>query len=100
MSAPSVVTSASVTSLTATVRGSVIEDTGTCLASDMMTTIIIIAVAVVVLFLPVAALRIVLGWRRKMRHQAKLDEAFERARQVRQSGSGIQGMPYSHYTDP
>ncbi len=54
----------------------------------------------VVLLLSVAALRIVLGWRRKTRHQAKLDEAFERARQVRQSGSGIQGTPYSHYTDP
>ena len=66
----------------------------------MMTTIIIIAVAVVVLVLPVAALRIVLGWRRNMRHQAKLDEAFERARQARRSGSGIQGTPYSHYSDP
>ena len=66
----------------------------------MTTTIIFIAVALVVLLLPVAALRIVLGWRRKTRHQAKLDEAFERARQVRQSGSGIQGTPYSHYTDP
>ena len=86
--------------MTATVCGSVIEDTGTCLASDMMTTIILIAVALMALGLPVAALRIVLGWRRKMRHQAKLDEAFERARQVRQSGSGIQGMPYSHYSDP
>jgi len=66
----------------------------------MTTTIIIIAVAVVVLLLPVAALRIVLGWRRKLRHQAKLDGAFERSRQVRQSGSGIQGTTYSRYTDP
>ncbi len=70
----------------------------------MTTTITFIAVALVVLLLPVAALvvalRIVLGWRRKTRHQAKLDEAFERTRQARQSGSGIQGTPYSHYIDP
>jgi len=66
----------------------------------MTTTIIFIAVALVVLLLPVAALRIVLGWRRETRHQAKLDEAFERARRARRSGSGVQGMPYSDYTDP
>ncbi len=70
----------------------------------MTATIIYIAVALVVLLLLVAALaaalRIVLGWRRKTRHQAKLDEAFERTRQARQSGRGIQGTPYSHYTDP
>ncbi len=69
----------------------------------MTTTITFIAVALVVLLLSVAALvaalRIVLGWRRKTRHQAKLDEAFERTRQARQSGSGIQGTSYSHYTD-
>ncbi len=84
--------------MTATVCGSVIEGIGTCLAGDMTTTIIFIAVALVVLLLPVAALRIVLGRRRKTQHQAKLDKAFERARQVRR-GSGIQGTPYSHYTD-
>ena len=70
----------------------------------MTTTITFVAVALVVSLLPVAALvvalRIVLGWRRKTRHQAKLDEAFERTRLGRQSGSGIQGTPYSHYTDP
>ena len=36
---------------------------------------------------------------RKKRHQDRLDDAFERARMVQRSGSGVQGKPYSLYGD-
>ncbi len=49
-----------------------------------------------VIFLAVV-LWLVFRWLRKSRRQSRLDEAFERARKVRQSGSGLQGKPYNLY---
>lgn len=43
------------------------------------------------------ALGIVIGWRRRKRHQAQLEKGFARARTVAQTGSGVQGTPYSIY---
>lgn len=36
---------------------------------------------------------------RRSRHQRRLARGFDRARRVRQSGSGEQGRPYSVYTE-
>lgn len=41
----------------------------------------------------------VISWRRKQRRQARLDIAFARARTVGQTGSGLQGTPYSVYAE-
>lgn len=40
---------------------------------------------------------IVIAWRRRNRRQAQLEKGFDRARIVEQTGSGIQGTPYSVY---
>ena len=44
-----------------------------------------------------AIIRLVVSWRRHKQHSARLQDAFERAREVGRSGSGIQGKPYSVY---
>ena len=44
-----------------------------------------------------ALLWIVIGWRRRTRRQSQLAKGFDRARIVQQTGSGIQGTPYSVY---
>jgi hypothetical protein len=45
----------------------------------------------------VALLWSLISWRRQRERQARLDTAFQRSRKVSQSGSGLQGTPYSVY---
>lgn len=63
---------------------------------DLMMLLFITVAGLGVLAL-IAGLWLLLGQRRKRRHQNRLDIAFERARTVERTGSGLQGMPYSVY---
>jgi uncharacterized iron-regulated membrane protein len=65
-----------------------------CMVGDK-TIIVLISLALPVVAL--AALWLVIGWWRRKRRQSRLAKAFARARQVRESGSGLQGKPYSLY---
>lgn len=48
----------------------------------------------------IAAFALVAAARRRKRRQERLEIAFERSRRVNLSGSGIQGKPYSVYSEP
>lgn len=65
--------------------------------SSDTTTITVIILAGVGLSALAVMLWVVIGWLRRNRRQARLERAFKRARKVVQSGSGIQGTPYSVY---
>jgi hypothetical protein len=66
---------------------------------DKTITVALIALFGVAVFLVVSAGALGFFWLRRRYQQTRLDQAFQRARRVRQSGSGVQGTPYSVYGD-
>lgn len=63
------------------------------------TTIVLLLAAGLGLFALAAVLWLWLRhWRRNLR-QGRLERGFRRARKVAQSGSGVQGTPYSLYAE-
>ena len=57
----------------------------------------IVLVSIASLAVGAIVLALYIYGQRKKRYQDRLDEAFERARMVQRSGSGVQGKPYSLY---
>lgn len=66
------------------------------MAEDIFIYGLIAAAALALVFLA-GALRFTLGRKRSRRRQYRLGLAFERARIVGRTGSGLQGTPYSVY---
>lgn len=56
-----------------------------------------ITVLTVILIAFGLGIALALVWLRRRAQQTRLDEAFQRARKVKRSGSGIQGTPYDVY---
>lgn len=65
--------------------------------SSNTTTIILLLVAGVGVFVLAGVLWVMIRHGRRHRRQDRLERGFERARRVAQSGSGVQGTPYSLY---
>lgn len=66
------------------------------MSDDAIAVILLFSVGLVFL---AAVLWLVFRWQRKSRQQSRLNEAFDRARKVRQSGGGLQGQPYNPYSE-
>ncbi len=66
------------------------------LLDSVLPTLLIAAATGVVVALGAAIMR---RRRRQRRRQNRLNVAFHRAKQARYAGSGVQGTPYSVYTE-